>query len=193
METCKADIDVTQIAPTPETEMKLIAAARDGDRQAYQQLYKSYAGRVYALCYRLTADRGLAEDATQEVFIQLWQKLSNFSGQSRFTTWLHSVTANITLSYMRKQKGWFARMMNIEDSIAEQSTAESCTSEVDLEALILRLPERARVVFVLHAIEGHRHEEIGRMLNMATGSSKAQFHRAKQLLKTWMGYDDGDI
>ena len=166
-----------------------IKAAKAGNKQAYQTLYQTYVGQVYALCLRLTADRGLAEDATQEVFIQLWQKLDNFNGQSKFSTWLHSVTSNITISYLRKQRGWLQRMFNIETSAAADSIAEESTDSIDLEAYIARLPERARVVFVLHAIEGYRHEEIAEMTNMAVGSSKAQFHRAKQLLKEWMGYE----
>ncbi len=171
-------------------EDALIASAIDGDKAAYKALYDAHIGRVYALCFRLAGDRGLAEDATQEVFIQLWSKLKNYKGQSQFSTWLHSVTANVTISYIRKQRGWFQRMMNIETSSAMYAEAEAPTSDVDLESLIVRLPERARMVFVLHAIEGYRHEEVAEMLNMAVGSSKAQFHRAKQLLKTWMGYDD---
>ena len=79
-------------------------------------------------------------------------------------------------------------MMNLDDSVAMQQVAETSSSSVDIESHILRLPERARVVFVLHAIEGYRHEEIATMTNMAVGSSKAQFHRAKQLLQEWMGY-----
>ena len=80
-------------------------------------------------------------------------------------------------------------MFNIEDSAAMYEEAEPSSSEVDLESYIIRLPERARIVFVLHAIEGYRHEEIATMTNMAVGSSKAQFHRAKQLMKEWMGYE----
>ncbi|WP_268741455.1 RNA polymerase sigma factor [Alteromonas aquimaris] len=173
-----------------QKEKSLIQAAQKGDKHAYHALYDLHVKRVYALCYRLTGDRALAEDATQEVFIQLWRKLTNFDGQSRFTTWLHSVTANVTVSYLRKQRGWFQRMFNIEESAAEYEQAESSSAEVDLESFIVRLPERARMVFVLHAVEGYRHEEIAHMLNMAVGTSKAQFHRAKQLMKEWMGYGD---
>jgi len=167
-------------------EWLLIDKIKAGDKQAFQSLYQQYLGQVFALCYRLTGDRGMAEDATQEVFIQLWRKIANYQGQSKFSTWLHSVTANITVSYIRKQKGWLQRMFNIEDSPAANEIAESSCDSIDLEAYIQRLPERARVVFVLHAVEGYRHEDIARMTDMAVGSSKAQFHRAKQLLKEWM-------
>nr|WP_232367646.1 RNA polymerase sigma factor [Alteromonas pelagimontana] len=170
--------------------MTLIQAAQLGDKHAYRSLYEQYVGRVYALCYRLTGDRSLAEDATQEVFIQLWRKLDNYNQQSKFTTWLHSVTANVTISYMRRQKGWFKRIFSIDDNPVEHEETSASSDSVDLESLILRLPERARMVFVLHAIEGYRHEDIAQMLNMAVGSSKAQFHRAKQLMKSWMGYEN---
>lgn len=167
-----------------------ISAAKAGDKEAFKSLYDKHIGNVYGLCYRLTGDKGLAEDAAQEVFIQLWKKLDNYQGQSKFSTWLHSVTANITVSYMRKQRNWMQRMFALETSSAMSLPSEVCTTDVDLEALVVRLPERARMVFVLHAIEGYRHEDIATMLGMAVGSSKAQFHRAKQLLKTWMGCED---
>lgn len=81
-------------------------------------------------------------------------------------------------------------MFNLENSGINEMPAEENSTDVDLEALVIRLPERARMVFVLHAIEGYRHEDIASMLNMAVGSSKAQFFRAKQLLKDFMGVDD---
>lgn len=170
----------------PPCELGLIRAARSGDKLAYKKLYDMHVSRVYALCLRLTADRTLAEDATQEVFIQLWRKLDNFDGKSRFTTWLHSVTVNITISYMRKQKGWLQRMFNIEEAGLHEQTESASVDSIDLDYYIKRLPERARFVFVLHAVEGYRHDDIAVMLNMAVGSSKAQFHRAKQLLTEWM-------
>tara|TARA_R110000744_G_scaffold256325_1_gene371774 strand:+ start:1124 stop:1786 length:663 start_codon:yes stop_codon:yes gene_type:complete len=171
-----------------DEERQLLLAVKNGNRQAYHQLYHQYIGQVYALCYRLTADRSLAEDAAQEVFIQLWRKIGDYSEQSKFSTWLHTVTSNITISYIRKQRGWVQRMFNIEDSSAANHIAEPSAGEVDIEKYVTRLPERARIVFVLHAIEGYRHEDIAQMTNMAVGSSKAQFHRAKKLLEEWMGY-----
>lgn len=171
-------------------KMALISAVQNGDKHAYHLLYQAHVGQVYGLCYRLTGDKMLAEDATQEVFIQLWKKIGNFKGQSQFSTWLHSVTSNVTISYLRKQKSWVHRMFNLETSSAMTQLADECVSNVDIEAYIIRLPERARIVFVLHAIEGFRHEQIAHMTGMALGTSKAQFHRAKKLLKEWMGYEN---
>ncbi|WP_432277231.1 RNA polymerase sigma factor [Glaciecola petra] len=169
-----------------ETEMALIVKATAGDKAAFKALYDAHLPRIYGLCSRLCADRSQAEDATQEVFIQLWQKIKNFNGESKFSTWLHSVATNITISYIRKQKGWWQKMMNIEDSPYQEQIAEASMNSIDLEALVKRLPERARLVFVLHAIEGYRHEQIAEILDMAIGTSKTQFHRARKLLEEWI-------
>ncbi len=168
-----------------EQEANLISQVKSGDRRAFEQMYRLYANRVFALCLRLTADHSSAEEASQEVFVQLWQKIHNFDGKSKFSTWLHSVTANITISYIRKHKSWLQKVVSIETEGLDEQSIEDIHDIGGLDKLILRLPERARMVFVLHAVEGYRHEEIGSMLNMAIGSSKAQYHRARNLLKGW--------
>ena len=168
----------------------LIEASKSGDKQAFQELYRLHVGKVYALCLRLTGQPSMAEEATQEVFIQVWKKLANYRGDSQFSTWLHSVASNVTISYLRTQKSFWQNIFNLEDAGIDNTPAENSCQEVDLDVYIAKLPERARIVFVLHALEGYRHEEIANLMNIAVGSSKAQFHRAKQLIKNWMGYSD---
>lgn len=168
------------------TEAELVAAAQKKDKSAFKLLYQAHLNRVYALCFRLCADKSLAEDATQEVFIQVWRKIENFKGDSLFSTWLHSLASNVTISHIRKQRGWWQKMMNIEDAGIEPYYEVNSHSGDLLEGLIMRLPERARLVFVLHAIEGYRHNQVANMLDMAEGTSKAQYHRARTLLQEWM-------
>ena len=167
-------------------EQELVTATKKGDRHAFQQLYEQHCGRVYALCYRITSDQSLAEDATQEVFIQVWRKIQDFRSESKFSTWLHSVAVNSTLSYMRKQKGWVSRFVNLNDDMNIEASVEMTNNDHDLDKYIARLPERARIVFVLRAVEGYRHEEIANKLNMAVGTSKSHFNRAKSLLQGWL-------
>ncbi len=166
-------------------DSELVARTQQGDQEAFHQLYESYHRRIYALCWRMLADKDSAEDVCQEVFVQVWQKISNFRGESKFTTWLQSVATNTVLSHLRKQKNWLQRIFSIEDQQVETASVDMVDEKEssDLDAKIQRLPERARLVFVLFAVEGYRHEEIAKMLNMAVGSSKAQYHRAKNLLK----------
>ncbi len=174
------------VLPTTEhNELEWIAKAQQGDRDAFHQLYISHQGKVYALCFRMLANKESAEDVCQEAFVKVWQNLGSFRGDSKFSTWLHSVATRVVLAHIRAQKNWLQRVFSIEEQQGVESTTE--LSELDeLDKHILRLPERARLVFVLFAVEGYRHEEIANMLGMAVGTSKAQYHRAKQLLKEWI-------
>lgn len=171
-----------------DNEKALLARIRQRDQAAFRQLYETYAGRIHALCLRLTGNLAMAEEATQEVFIQVWRKIDTFSGNSSLYTWLHSVASNTTISYLRKQKNWLNRVISRDDEV-NPHVEESWVPGPDLgklDKLIMRLPERARLVFVLHAIEGYRHEDIARQLKTSTGTSKAQFHRARNLIRKWL-------
>lgn len=131
----------------------------------------------------------MAEEATQEVFIQVWRKIGTFSGKSSLYTWMHSVASNTTISYIRKQKGWLNKVISKDNDDDYNTYEESYVPGPDLstlDKLIMRLPHRARLVFVMHAVEGYRHEDIAHMLKTSTGTSKAQFHRAKNLIKSWL-------
>lgn len=167
-----------------DPDLPLVAEAQKGDMHAFQQLYDRHHRRIYGLCWRMLADKDSAEDVCQEVFVQLWHKVGNFRGESKFSTWLHSVATNVVLGHVRQQKNWIQRVFSIEEKTVEQTVELDNDDNISaLDRHIQRLPERARLVFVLFAVEGYRHEEIGKMLNMAVGSSKAQYHRAKTLLK----------
>ncbi len=169
-----------------DEERVLLAKIQQGDRQAFARLYQLHHRRVYALCLRLTANEALAQEAMQEVFVQVWQKVSSFDGKAKFSTWLHTVSANITISYLRKQTNWLQKVVSIETAGMDEQSVQQCEGLNGLDKHIVRLPEKARMVFVLFAVEGYRHEEIASMLNMAVGSSKAQYHRARTLLKEWI-------
>jgi len=170
-----------------DDEQLWITEAKQGSQAAFYQLYEKYHRRIYALCWRMLADKDSAEDVCQEVFVVLWQKINNFRGESKFSTWLHSVATNVVLGHLRKHKNWLQRVFSIEEQGAGvQDPSVSLTDDSTLTLLdqhIARLPERARLVFVLFAVEGYRHEEIATMLTMAVGSSKSQYHRARSLLK----------
>ncbi|RYV00739.1 RNA polymerase subunit sigma-70 [Shewanella sp. OPT22] len=160
-------------------ESEWIAKAAAGDRNAFRSLYELHHQRVYALALRLSSNPSIAEEITQDCFVRLWQKLPSFRGDSQFSTWLHKLVVNQSLTTIKKHKSWTQRFLgfeNVNDPIKEDEYDE-------LDQLIMKLPERARIVFVLHAVEGYRHDEIANLLKIATGTSKAQYHRARKLLK----------
>jgi len=162
-------------------ERALVAQAKNNDYGAYEQLYKMHVGRVYALCVRLCNDRDMAEDLSQEAFVLAWRKLSSFRGDSAFGSWLYRIATNTALSYLRKQKP-FQYSVDIDET-EEEAIPEDIGAQMGLEQAIGKLPDGARAVFVLYSLEGHTHDEIASMLNIAQGSSKAQLHRARQLLQ----------
>ncbi len=168
-----------------------IAEAKLGDKHAFYQLYQQFVGRVYAICWRLLANKQHAEDASQEVFIKLWQQLPSFRGDSSFATWLHSIATRTAIDHWRQQKN--LRLTDSSDQLdinGQTDLAEAtvgCSDDTaSLEQAILRLPAQARAVFVLFALEGYQHQEIAGLLGIAEGSSKAQYHRARQLLQEWL-------
>jgi RNA polymerase sigma-70 factor (ECF subfamily) len=168
-------------------ERTLVQQAQQNDTRAYEQLYRLHQGRVYGLCMRLCRDRDMAEDLTQEAFVLAWRKLATFRGDSAFGSWLYRITTNVALSYLRKQKTFLTSLTseNREEPSAEPKVEERMT----LDKAIQQLPDGARAVFVLYSVEGYSHGEIGGMLKIAVGSSKAQLHRARQLLQRYLEND----
>lgn len=177
--------EVEQLSPTVVDEKLLVERAQDNDYRAYEQLYKMHVGRVFALCVRLCKDRDMAEDLTQDAFVQAWRKLSTFRGDSAFGSWLYRIATNTALSYLRKHKP-FLNSLDIDD-VPESGYRETNDEQIGLERAIADLPDGARAVFVLYSIEGYTHQEISKQLGIAQGSSKAQLHRARQLLKNRLG------
>ena len=169
------------------TESHWVEKAQAGDRQAFEQLYRGHCDRIYALCWRMCGgDKALAEDMLQEAFIRAWSKLHLFRGDSKFGTWLHRLTVNVILSDKRIRVKRLQREQELGESVERTMVGEQDVSaglRRDLEAAIAGLPERARTVLVLYDIEGYRHAEIADMTGMAEGSSKAQLHRARKLVR----------
>lgn len=171
-----------------DPDHQLVDQAIAGDTRAFEQLYQRHHKRIYALCLRMTANRESAEECTQDSFINAWRKLASFKKQSRFSTWLHTLSSRVTLDHLRKNKSWIKLVLNMEQApeIEERSQPGPEVELSNNDHLLMRLPERARLVFTLHGIEGYRHVEIAEMMNISSSSSRAQYHRARQLLKEWL-------
>ena len=169
---------------TQDEEKSLIARAQAGDRAAFEYLYRSHAGWVYALCLRLSGSTDEAEELTQTSFIRTWERLSTYRGESGFRPWLRRLSVNVVLEAAREDGRRTSRVFAVEDpELLGSNPPASLDDRIDLERAIASLPEGARTALVLHDIEGLRHDEISEMTGMAVGTSKAQVHRARQLLR----------
>ena len=164
-----------------------VAAAAAGDRRAFERLYRAHSSRIFSLCVRMVGDRAAAEELTQDVFVRAWGKLSLYRGESAFGTWLHRLAVNLVLN-ARKTDGRDRKRFGTEpEEIDELPAARSVSwvpgNAIDLENAVARLPAGAKKIFVLHDVEGYKHEEIAEMLGITAGGSKAQLHRARMLLR----------
>jgi RNA polymerase sigma-70 factor, ECF subfamily len=130
-----------------------------------------------------------AEELTQDVFVRVWEKLPLFRGESAFSTWLHRLAVNVVLNERKVEGRERSRTAATDDEDGDGLEAlganppPSHAERMDLEAAIALLPPGARRVFVLHDVEGYKHEEIAEMLGVTSGGSKAQLHRARLLLR----------
>ena len=160
-----------------------VVRAQNGDTRAFERLYQAHAGRVHGLARRMIGP-DLAGELTQDVFVRVWEKLGTFRGESAFGTWLHRVAVNVVLhrrAALKTERIRFDDDENVLDFVPGR--AASGDIGMDMETAIAKLPEGARVVFILHDIEGFKHEEIADHLGVTAGTSKAQLHRARKLLQ----------
>jgi RNA polymerase sigma-70 factor (ECF subfamily) len=173
-------------APPLDDDAQLVRRAASGDAQAFERLYRKHVGRVHGAVWRLCGrNQARAEELTQDAFVRAWRKLADFRHESAFGTWLYRLAVNVALMDLRSRGGH----EDLEEPILDREFQEPAGSDrraelgMDLERLVAGLPPRARAVLVLHDVEGWKHEEIAAELGMAVGSSKAQLHRARGLLR----------
>ena len=169
---------VPAVEPLPD-----VARAAAGDVRAFEALYRAHLPRVHGLVRRMTGGRD-ADELTQDVFVRVWQKLGTFRGDSSFSTWLHRLAVNVVIERFRTDKARRARLHDGED-IFEMLPGPAQTRDLgmDFEAALEKLPDGAREIFVLHDVEGYKHHEIATMLEISAGTSKAQLHRARMMLR----------
>src|SRR6266850_4435241 len=160
-----------------------VARARAGDTSAFEGLYRRHAARIHGLTRRMMGPQW-ADELTQDVFVRAWEKLGTFRGEAAFGTWLYRLAINVVLT----RRAWLGtqrrRLDDQEDTLGSVPARPAMTDMgMDFETAMERLPEGAREVFVLHDVEGYKHGEIAGMLGVTSGTTKAQLHRARMMLR----------
>jgi RNA polymerase sigma-70 factor (ECF subfamily) len=178
--------------PAPESGPVVdprVAKAMEGDLSAFEGLYRDHVGRIHALSRRMCGSAAFADEMTQEVFVKAWRKLHLYRGRARFSTWLHRLAVNAILDGMRREarhpdgdlEAELDRPQNVRFLPNRQS------GRIDLDRAIAQLPTKARQVFVLHDVEGFKHDEIAEMMGITAGTARGQLHRARRLLREALG------
>jgi RNA polymerase sigma-70 factor (ECF subfamily) len=160
-----------------------VALAAGGDVRAFEELYRAHLPKVHSLVRRMAGGRD-TDELTQDVFVRVWQKLGTFRGESSFSTWLHRLAVNVVIERFRTENTRRQRMHDGEEIFDTLSgPSQSRDLPMDFEAALEKLPDGAREIFVLHDVEGYKHHEIGSLLGISAGTSKAQLHRARMILR----------
>jgi len=160
-----------------------VALATSGDVRAFERLYRAHLPKVHSLVRRMAGGRD-TDELTQDVFVRVWQKLGSFRGDSAFGTWLHRLAVNVVIERFRTDTARRQRLVDGE-AIFETLSAPPHRRDIsmDFEAALEKIPDGAREIFVLHDVEGYKHTEIAALLGISSGTSKAQLHRARMMLR----------
>jgi RNA polymerase sigma-70 factor (ECF subfamily) len=172
-------------AAAPDADAVDAALAASGDAHAYERLYRRHVNRVHNLVRRMLGEE--SEDVTQEVLIRAWQKLGTFRGEAAFSTWLHRLAVNVVLNRRSARGRWRKLFAEEPPGFEPPGRPVSPVAGLDFETAIAGLSPGARQVFVLHDVEGYRHEEIAGMLGISVGTSKSQLHYARMALRQALG------
>jgi len=205
----ESDVDPTMPEVVPDTSMhsclppqpELRDSPQSGLVEEFDVLYQTYGRRVYRQCLRMLGNREDAEDLTQEVFLQLYRKADTFRGESSFSTWLHRLTVNTVLMQIRRQRRWRSDVTSLDGPAASEdgfndvaavagrlaAPSESPIDKISLAVALSQLSSGYKEIFLLHDLEGYRHDEIGILLGISEGTSKSQLHKARLRLRDLMG------
>jgi RNA polymerase sigma-70 factor, ECF subfamily len=190
----KAVPQFSYVASDRRSEAEVIHRASEGDRAAFESLYRLHSRRVYAVCLRMIGDPTEAEDLTQEAFLLLFRKIHTFRGESAFSTWLHRLTVNLVLMRLRKKSPPVVSIETTPDPNDETASPileigapdlllEGSIDRINLARCIAQLPLGYRTMFVLHDIQGYEHHQIAKILGRSVGDSKSQLHKARTRLR----------
>lgn len=166
-------------------ESQLIAGCKDRKRECQKHLYEKYARTMYGICLRYAPNQEAAEDLLHDGFIKVFSVIDSYSERGSFEGWLKRIFINLALERIRKEKATMVteELQEIPDLADNESEGVNNISEDELIKMIQELPKGYRTVFNLYAIENLSHREIAQMLNIAEGTSRSQYIRARQMLQ----------
>jgi RNA polymerase sigma-70 factor (ECF subfamily) len=164
-------------------EQRLVASAQRGDAEAFGALVRAHQRRAYAVARAIVATHEDAEDAVQDGFLHAYRALSRFLPGQPFGAWLHRIVANAALDATRRRRVRDADSLSENLAARWHDPAESSDLRTRLHAGLAALTERQRAVIVLHDVQGFRHGEIGRMLNIPEGTARSDLFHARLALR----------
>ena len=176
-------INPLKIIPFYKNEKSLIKRAALGYREAQQALYNTYSAKMLSVCRQYIKDLHFAEDAMINGFVKVFKHLDSFRHEGSFEGWVRRIMVRECISFLRKRQ-----FIVYDEEVYEKNQFEltKITEPMDIahiQMLIDSLPEGYKMVFVLYAIDGYKHAEIAKMLEISESTSKSQLFKARKLLQ----------
>ncbi len=166
------------------SEKEILEGCRNNKRQYQEILYRKYATKMYGICMSYSGDRDMAQDILQDSFIKIFRKIRDFNMEGSLEGWIRRIVSNTAIDSLRKRQREHSYINDSYDEPVEDfkpGVLEEMKAR-DILDLVARLPEGARLIFNLFALEGYSHNEIAKKLNIKEGTSKSQFSRARKML-----------
>jgi RNA polymerase sigma-70 factor (ECF subfamily) len=168
----------------------LLERGRAGDLSAMESIYEMFKRPVFGLQYRHTMNQAVAEDLLQDVFLKVFSHLREVRDAETFPAWVYRIALNTCYSFLRQKKAQSGKTVPLTEMESQIVDEGSEPVERDLrkplETALRSLPPRLRSVFVLHDVQGYKHEEISRLLGCSVGTSKSQLFKARMKLRVFL-------
>ena len=170
-----------EMSNVPEEESELIERSKSGNDEAYAELVRRYRRRIFFVCLHITHQKDLAEDLTQETFIQAFRGLNGFKSQARFYTWLYRIAVNLSINAIKRMHA-HPFLPILESTAAAPYSSQVELDEINLliEKSLQQLPFAQRRVIELYDFEGKNHQEIARLLDINIGTVRSRLHYAEK-------------
>jgi len=170
-------------------EEVILSGCKKNDRRSQELLYRHFAKKMYAICQSYAGDISLAQDMLQESFIKVFRSISQYKNDGSLEGWIRRIVTNTAIDHLRKRKRTSEYFeTDPDDSIYQTSnSALKIIGFNELMEQVARLPQGARLIFNMHALDGYSHKEIAEKLEITEGTSKSQFNRARKLLINFIG------
>jgi RNA polymerase sigma-70 factor (ECF subfamily) len=175
------------VTERPADERDLVLAAQRGEQEAFSELVRRHQRRAYAVARAIVINHEDAEDAVQEAFLHAYKAIARFLPDQAFGAWLHRIVANAALDVTRRRKVRDADELPETVASPFRDPAEGGELRRRLKEALEALPARQRAVIVLHDVEGYKHAEIGRMLEIPEGTARSDLHYARSHLRQVLG------
>jgi RNA polymerase sigma-70 factor (ECF subfamily) len=185
-----ADKKETDTGSSPVSLSSLISRCQQGDEKAMEEIYDRYKRPLFNLAYRYAFDRVAAEDLLQDIFIKVFTHMKDVQKDETFVAWMYRIAVNTCYSFLRRRRSRNGQMIALSEVEGKKEEAVYDDHEDSLAApldqALRELPDRLRAVFLLHDVQGYKHEEIARMLGVSVGTSKSQLFKARMRIREWL-------